>query len=80
MQTLILAGGQGTRISEHTKFIPKPMVKIGGKPILMHVMNIFSNSGFDDFYLALGYKAEVIKNYFLNGLKVILVFQSWMLE
>ncbi len=66
MKVIILAGGYGTRLGEITEVIPKPMVKIGGKPILMHVMNIFSNSGFDDFYLALGYKAEVIKNYFLN--------------
>ena len=66
MKVVILAGGYGTRLSEYTDIIPKPMVKIGGEPILKHIMNIYSNYGFKDFYIALGYKGEVIKDYFLN--------------
>tara|TARA_B100000767_G_C19714913_1_gene514500 strand:+ start:231 stop:998 length:768 start_codon:yes stop_codon:yes gene_type:complete len=66
MKIVILAGGFGTRISESKNSIPKPMVEIGGKPILWHIMKIYSYYGFSDFILALGYKSEVIKNYFLN--------------
>ena len=66
MKTVILAGGFGTRLSEYTKLIPKPMVEIGGKPILWHIMNHYSRYGFKDFVIALGYKGEVIKNYFLQ--------------
>ena len=66
MKIVILAGGLGTRLSEVTESIPKPMVKIGKYPIIYHVMNTFSKYGYKDFYLALGYKSEVIKNYFLN--------------
>ena len=66
MKTVILAGGFGTRLSEETSIRPKPMVEIGGKPILWHIMNIYSACGFDDFVIALGYKGEVIKEYFLN--------------
>lgn len=66
MKTVILAGGLGTRISELTGQIPKPMVEIGGKPILWHVMNIYAQYGLEDFIVALGYKGEVIKEYFLN--------------
>jgi glucose-1-phosphate cytidylyltransferase len=66
MKVIILAGGFGTRISEYTDVIPKPMVPIGGKPILWHIMNTFGNYNHKDFYLALGYKAEIIKDYFLN--------------
>ncbi len=65
MQTLILAGGQGTRIAEHTKFIPKPMVKIGKKPILCHIIDIYLKYKFNDFVIAVGFKSEVIKKYFL---------------
>ncbi len=65
MKTLILAGGLGTRLAEYTDAIPKPMVKIGTYPILWHIMNIYSRSGFNDFCLALGYKAQMIKEYFL---------------
>jgi len=66
MKVIILAGGFGSRLSEYTDNIPKPMVTIGGKPILWHIMNRYAKYGFTDFQLALGYKAEVIKEYFLN--------------
>lgn len=66
MKVIILAGGFGTRLSEYTEMIPKPMVSIGGKPILWHIMNTFSRFNHKDFYLALGYKAQVVKEYFLN--------------
>jgi glucose-1-phosphate cytidylyltransferase len=63
---VILCGGGGTRLREETEFIPKPMVTVGGKPILWHLMQYYSSFGFNRFVLCLGYKAEVIKNYFLN--------------
>lgn len=66
MKVVILAGGFGTRISELTAEIPKPMVPVGGKPILWHIMNHYAKFGYNEFVLALGYKAEIIKNYFLN--------------
>jgi len=66
MKVIILAGGFGTRLSEYTDTIPKPMVRIGGRPILWHVMRRYAKYGYTDFYLALGYKAEVIKEYFLH--------------
>ena len=66
MKTVILAGGFGTRLSEYTKLIPKPMVEIGGRPILWHIMNHYARYGYKDFVIALGYKGEVIKNYFLQ--------------
>lgn len=66
MKVVILAGGFGTRLSEYTKLIPKPMVEIGSKPILWHIMKHYSNYGYKDFVIALGYKGEVIKNYFLQ--------------
>ena len=66
MKVIILAGGFGTRLSEYTETIPKPMVTIGGKPILWHIMKTYENYEHKDFYLALGYKAELIKDYFLN--------------
>jgi glucose-1-phosphate cytidylyltransferase len=66
MKVVILAGGLGTRISEESNFRPKPMVEIGGKPILWHIMNIYSRYGKNEFIIAAGYKAEVIKDYFLN--------------
>jgi glucose-1-phosphate cytidylyltransferase len=66
MKVIILAGGFGTRISEYTNLIPKPMIPIGDKPILWHVMKRYADFGFKDFVLALGYKADVIKNYFGN--------------
>ena len=64
MKVVILAGGFGTRISEYTKSIPKPMIKINGKPILIHIMEHYYKFGFDEFYIALGYKGNVIKRYF----------------
>ena len=67
MKVVILAGGFGTRISEYTKTIPKPMVKIGKYPIIVHIMKHYQKFGFNNFYIALGYKSEVIKNYFKNA-------------
>lgn len=66
LKVIILAGGLGTRMAEYTESIPKPMVTIGGKPILWHIMRWYAHFGHKDFYLALGYKAELIKEYFLN--------------
>ena len=66
MKVVILAGGFGTRLSEYTDTIPKPMVPIGGKPIIEHIMDIYSYSGHEEFYIALGYKGEVIQEYFKN--------------
>jgi glucose-1-phosphate cytidylyltransferase len=66
MKTIILCGGLGTRLAEETQIKPKPMVEIGGKPMLWHIMKIYENHGFNDFCLALGYKGEVIKDYFIN--------------
>jgi glucose-1-phosphate cytidylyltransferase len=66
MKVVILCGGMGTRISEETEHKPKPMVEIGGKPILWHIMKTYSYYGFNEFILCLGYKGEVIKEYFLN--------------
>jgi len=66
MKAIILAGGFGSRIAEETIHRPKPMVEIGGRPILWHIMNIFGAQGVDEFIIALGYKGETIKQYFLN--------------
>ena len=66
MKVVILAGGFGTRLSEFTERIPKPMLTIGEKPILWHIMRIYAHFGYKEFFLALGYKSEVIKDYFLN--------------
>ena len=66
MKVVILAGGLGSRLSEETILRPKPMVEVGGKPILWHIMNIYATHGLKEFIIALGYKAEVIKEYFLN--------------
>ena len=70
MKTVILAGGKGTRLSESADSIPKPMVTVGNLPILLHILNIYSSYGFNDFVLALGYKSEYIKQYFLNFLYI----------
>ena len=64
MKVIILAGGRGTRIAEYSKTIPKPMIKIGNTPILIHIINHYLSYGLKDFYIAIGYKGYVIKNYF----------------
>ena len=64
MKTIILAGGYGTRISEYTKKIPKPMIKVGGLPLLTHIMRIFSFQGHNEFIIAAGYKKKIIQNYY----------------
>lgn len=66
MKVVILAGGFGTRLSEYTETIPKPMVTVGGRPILWHIMRTYAHFGYKDFHLALGYKAEIVKEYFLH--------------
>ena len=66
MKVVILAGGLGTRLSEETKLIPKPMVKIGNKPIILHIMNIYRNFGYNDFIIASGYKSTIIEKFFLK--------------
>lgn len=66
MKTVLLAGGLGTRLSEKTADCPKPMVEIGGKPLLWHIMQLYSGHGFHEFIVALGYKSELIKQYFFN--------------
>lgn len=66
MKVVILAGGRGTRLSEETHAIPKPMVDIGGRPILWHIMSHYACHGYDDFVIACGYKGHVIKEYFAN--------------
>ena len=64
MKVVILAGGLGTRLSEYTKTMPKPMINIAGKPILFHIMKQYAKHGYKDFYIALGYKGKIIKDYF----------------
>src|SRR5688500_2810134 len=66
MKAVILAGGQGTRISEETVVRPKPMVEIGGKPILMHTMKIYSSHGINEFVVCIAYNGYLIKEYFAN--------------
>jgi glucose-1-phosphate cytidylyltransferase len=66
MKTVILAGGLGTRISEESQFKPKPMIEIGGRPILWHIMKLYSAHGFNDFIVCLGYRGYVVKEYFAN--------------
>src|SRR3989344_5323158 len=66
MQVVILCGGKGTRLKEETEFKPKPLVTVGGMPLLWHIMKIYSHYGYNDFILCLGYKGEMIKEYFLN--------------
>ncbi|PYE55899.1 glucose-1-phosphate cytidylyltransferase [Deinococcus yavapaiensis KR-236] len=66
MKAVILAGGLGTRLAEETSIRPKPMVEVGGKPMLWHIMNIYAAHGINEFIIALGYRGEVIKEYFLN--------------
>ena len=64
MKVVLLAGGFGTRLPEYTKTIPKPMIDIGGKPMILHIMKLYAKYGFKDFYIALGYRGEIIKKYF----------------
>ena len=76
MKIVILCGGKGTRLSEETRKIPKPMVKIGKKPILIHIMDYYKSFGFDNFILAVGYKQNIIRDYFkknrtFNSVKVV---------
>src|SRR5438105_237468 len=66
MKAVILAGGLGTRLSEETTIRPKPMVELGGKPVLWHIMKIYSHHGINDFIVCLGYKGYMIKEYFAN--------------
>jgi len=66
MKAVLLAGGLGTRMREETEFRPKPMVEVGGRPVLWHIMKILSQQGLEDFVVCTGYKSEIIKNYFLN--------------
>ena len=66
MKIIILAGGKGTRLGSKTDNIPKPMIEIGNKPILWHIMKIFSSYGLNDFIICLGYKSHVVKNYFYH--------------
>ncbi len=66
MKLIILCGGMGTRLKEETEYKPKPMVEIGGKPIVWHIMKIYSHYGFNEFILALGYKGNIIRDYFIN--------------
>ena len=71
MKIVILAGGLGTRLSEETKLIPKPMVKIGNKPILWHIINIYRYYGFKDFIIATGYKSNIIEKYFSKNMRYL---------
>ena len=66
MKVVILAGGFGTRLAEETDLVPKPLVEIGSKPILWHVMKIYEKAGFTEFVVCCGYKGQSIKNYFVN--------------
>ncbi len=67
MKVVILCGGKGTRLNEKTESLPKPLIEIGGRPILWHIMKIYSAYGFNDFVLCLGYKAQKIKSYFMES-------------
>ena len=66
MKVVILAGGLGTRLGEYTHSIPKPMIKIGNIPIIIHIMNHYIKNGFNEFIIAAGYKNKIIKQYFKN--------------
>jgi glucose-1-phosphate cytidylyltransferase len=77
MKVVILAGGRGSRLNEHTKYVPKPMVKIGGKPILWHIMKIYSYYGVNNFIICCGYKKNVIQKYFNKYLSSKIKKQHW---
>lgn len=79
MKTVILAGGLGTRLAEETDQVPKPMVRIGGRPIIEHIMNRYSLFGFTDFIIAAGYKVEVIRDYFENS-KEVFANKGWKIH
>src|SRR5512139_739417 len=66
MKVVVLCGGQGTRLREETEFRPKPLVEIGQRPVLWHIMKLYAHYGYRDFVLCLGYRGNMIKNYFLN--------------
>ena len=66
MKCVILAGGEGTRISEETRYIPKPMIRVGDRPLLRHIMDIYINQGINEFIIPVGYKSEIITSYFLT--------------
>ena len=74
MKVVILAGGRGSRLSEYTSSIPKPMVKIGGVPILKRIIGIYKNYGFNEFIVASGYKSEIIKSYFKKNKNIKVIF------
>ena len=74
MKVVILAGGYGTRISEYSKTVPKPMIKIGGHPMIFHIMKHYSKYGFKDFIIALGYKGDVLKKFFKKK------FYNWNIQ
>tara|TARA_E500000331_G_C17242781_1_gene707725 strand:- start:58 stop:750 length:693 start_codon:yes stop_codon:yes gene_type:complete len=74
MKVVILAGGLGTRISEYTKTIPKPMIQIKGKPLIYYIMKHYAKYGYKEFYIALGYKGQIIKNYFKKN------FYDWKIN
>jgi glucose-1-phosphate cytidylyltransferase len=74
MKVVILAGGRGSRLSEYTSFIPKPMVKIAGVPILKRIIGIYKNYGFNEFIVASGYKSEIIKSYFKKNKNIKVIF------
>ena len=85
MKVILLAGGFGTRLSEYTDTIPKPMVKIGDKPILWHIMNLYAQYKHKSFFIALGYKGEVIKEYLadgtlLNGTGTVVDFDATLIQ
>ena len=83
MKVVLLAGGYGTRIAEETDIKPKPMVEIGGKPILWHIMKIYSHYGFNDFVILLGYKSYYIKEYFklvISCTNICKVYQNILIQ
>ena len=75
MKAVIFAGGRGTRFSEKTQYMPKPMIEIGGKPILWHIMKIYAAHGINEFIICCGYKGYVIKEYFMNLANKLTIFR-----